>query len=162
MNLVFSKKYTSEEICVSDLWERRNKDGFSCSKCGSQEGYKSKTCKIWVCKKCNYQTSILINTVFENSKLSIEKWYWATFLMISSKAGISAKELQFQLGVTYKTAWYVTRRLREVMQLANDKYKLCGTITMDEAYFTGRENDDTVPKNVAEVLIKAKLLLLFL
>lgn len=159
MSLIeFSKKYASEEICVSDLWERRNKDGFSCSKCGSQEGYKSKTRKIWVCKKCNYQTSILINTVFENSKLSIEKWYWATFLMISSKAGISAKELQFQLGVTYKTAWYVNRRLREVMQLANDKYKLCGTITMDEAYFTGRENDDTVPKKRGRGTDKSKVI----
>ena len=47
---------------------------------------------------------------------------------------ISAKELQSQIGVTYKTAWYVNRRLREVMRIANDKYKLSGNVAMDEAY----------------------------
>ena len=74
------------------------------------------------------------------------------------KAGISAKELQSQIGVTYKTAWYVNRRFREVMQLANDKYKLSRIVTMDEAYYTGRENDDDKPKKRGRGTDKSKVI----
>jgi transposase-like protein len=159
MSLIqFSKKYPTEEICIEDFWERRNRDSFYCSNCGSQDGYKLATRKKWKCRKCRTQTSILTGTVFENSKLSLEKWYWAAFLMICSKAGISAKELQLQIGVTYKTAWYVNRRLREVMRLANDKYQLSGTVTMDEAYFTGRTNLDLEPKKRGRGTNKSKVI----
>ena len=78
----FSEKYATEEICVADLWERRSKIDFVCSKCGGAEGHKAKCRKIWRCKNCKYQTSILLGTIFENSKLEIRKWYWAAFLMI--------------------------------------------------------------------------------
>jgi len=157
MSLIeFSEKYATEEICATDLWERRCKEGFLCSKCGSAEGYKIESRKIWECKKCKHHTSILVGTVFENSKLELRKWYWAAFLIISSKAGISAKELQFQIGVTYKTAWYVNRRLREVMRLANDKYKLCGIVIMDEAYFSGRDNTLDEPKKRGRGTNKSK------
>jgi transposase-like protein len=153
-----SEKYATEELCVSDFWGRRCKDTFACVQCGAISGYKLKTRKIWKCKECKHQTSILVGTVFENSKLELRKCYWAAFLMISSKAGISAKELQSQIGVTYKTAWYVHRRLREVMRLANDKYVLNGIVTMDEAYFTGRENDDTEPKKRGRGTNKSKVI----
>jgi transposase-like protein/predicted RNA-binding Zn-ribbon protein involved in translation (DUF1610 family) len=159
MSLIkFSEKYATEEMCIADLWERINKTDFVCSKCGNTEGYRAKYRKIWVCKKCKHHNPILVGTVFENSKLEIRKWYWAAFLMICSKAGISAKELQLQIGVTYKTAWYVNRRLREVMRLANDKYQLCGTVTMDEAYFTGRTNLDIEPKKRGRGTNKSKVI----
>ena len=159
MSLIeFSEKYATEDLCVADFWVRRCKGSFSCSRCGATEGYKLKTRKIWKCKNCKSQTSILVGTIFENSKLELRKWYWAAFLIISSKAGISAKELQSQIGVTYKTAWYVHRRLREVMRMANDKYKLCGTVTMDEAYFTGRLNDDSKPKKRGRGTDKSKVI----
>jgi len=159
MSLIdFSEKYATEELCVADLWERRTKNGFLCPKCGHIDGYKIKSRKVWECKNCKHHTSVLLGTVFENSKLDLRKWYWAAFLMISSKAGISAKELQSQIGVTYKTAWYVGRRLREVMRLANDKYVLCGTVTMDEAYFTGRDNTDETPKKRGRGTNKSKVI----
>jgi transposase-like protein len=159
MSLIdFSEKYATEELCVADFWSRIFEDAFSCAQCGSASGYKLKTRKIWKCKICKKQTSILVGTVFENSKLELRKWYWAAFLMISSKAGISAKELQSQIGVTYKTAWYVHRRLREVMRLANDKYELSGIVTMDEAYFTGRDIDDTKPKKRGRGTNKSKVI----
>lgn len=100
----------------------------------------------------------MCQVLLTRSKLEIRKWYWAAFLMISSKAGISAKELQSQIGVTYKTAWYVHRRLREVMRIANGKYELCGTVVMDEAYFTGREIDDTKPVKRGRGTNKSKVI----
>lgn len=159
MSLIeFSEIYATEELCVMDLWERRNQSGFSCSKCGHLDGYKIKSRKVWECKQCKHHTSIFVGSVFENSKLELRKWYWAAFLIISSKAGISAKELQSQIGVTYKTAWYVNRRLRETMRLANDKYKLRGIVTMDEAYFTGRENNDEMPRKRGRGTNKSKVI----
>ena len=159
MSLIeFSKRYNSEEVCRCDLWEKRCAIGYKCSKCGCSDAYKIAKRFLWQCKNCKHQTKLLSGTVFENSKLEIEKWYWAMFLMISSKAGISAKELQSQIGVTYKTAWYVNRRLREAMQLANDKYKLSGIVTLDEAYFTGRENDASKPKKRGRGTDKSKVI----
>lgn len=136
----FSEKFTDEQSCANDLWERRSRMGFLCSQCGCSDGWKIASRNVWQCKQCRHHTSILVGTAFDNSKLELRKWYWAAFLLISSKAGISAKELEFQIGVTYKTAWYVNRRLREVMRFANDEYKLAGIVTIDESYFTGRDN----------------------
>ncbi|MDR0975266.1 MAG: IS1595 family transposase [Ruminococcus sp.] len=159
MSLIeFSEKYATEEICSDDLWERRVQMNFVCPKCGQNEGYRIKTRNVWECKNCKKHTSILLGTAFENSKLDLRKWYWAAFLIISSKAGISAKELQGHIGVTYKTAWYINRRLREAMQLANAKYKLCGTVTVDEAYFTGRENNDSEPLKRGRGTDKSKVI----
>jgi transposase-like protein len=154
----FSKKYSSEEKCRCDLWSKRCIIGYKCSKCSCIDGYKIEKIFLWQCKKCTHQMKLISGTVFENSKLELEKWYWAAFLMISSKAGISAKELQSQIGVTYKTAWYVLRRLREVMLISNDKYKLGGIVTMDEAYFTGRENDESKPKKRGRGTDKSKVI----
>jgi transposase-like protein len=159
MSLIeFSERYATEQACADDLWERRRKMGFSCGECGHTDGYEIATRNAWECKKCKQRTSILKGTALEKSKLELRKWYWAAFLLISSKAGISAKELEFQIGVTYKTAWYVNRRLREAMRFANDKYKLSGTVTMDEAYFTGRDNTDEIPKKRGRGTNKSKVI----
>ena len=140
MSLIeFSDKFGGEDNCRDDLWQRRAKIGFKCSVCGCIEGYKIQNTLRWQCKNCRRQVGIYTGTVFENTKIELRKWYLAAFLIISSKSGISAKELERQIGVTYKTAWYVNRRLREAMGIANDKYKLAGNVAMDEAYFTGRE-----------------------
>jgi len=91
--------------------------------------------------------------------MPLRKWYYAAYLIISSKGGMSAKELEHHIGVTYKTAWYVNRRLRESMGTANNKYKLDGIVTMDEAYFTGRENDVAMPKKRGRGTNKSKVII---
>lgn len=159
MSLIeFSDKFGSEDNCRNDLWERRVKIGYNCPACNSKDGYKLKNALRWECKNCKHQVSIYANTVFENTKIELRKWYLAAFLIVSSKSGISAKELQRQIGVTYKTAWYVNRRLREAMGVANDKYKLDRIVTMDEAYFSGRENNDEAPKKRGRGTNKSKVI----
>lgn len=163
MSLIeFSDKYGKEDFCKRNLWERRLEISYECPKCNSAVGHRIEERFIWQCANCRHQIYLTANTVFDNSKLELRKWYFAAFLMVSSKAGISAKELQSQIGVTYKTAWYVHRRLREAMQTANDKYTLKGTVTMDEAYFTGSENADTPLKrgrgtNKSKVIVAVSL-----
>lgn len=158
MSLIdFSDKYNSESACRQDLWERRQRLGFECPDCHCDTGYKLKRTFRWECVKCKHQVSLLAGTVFDNTKIGLRQWYFAAFLLVSSKGGISAKELQSQIGVTYKTAWYVNRRLREAMGTANNKYKLDGIVTMDEAYFTGRDNAET-PKKRGRGTSKSKVI----
>ena len=159
----FFEKFGSNEKCRKDLWEKRLKIGFECPKCESHNGYQIESKYLWQCKNCGHQVSLIAGTAFDNTKIGLQKWYLAAFFILTSKSGISAKELQHQIKVTYKTAWYVNRRLRDAMRLANDKYKLTGIVTMDEAYFTGRENTtETVQKrgrgtNKSKVIVAVSL-----
>jgi ribosomal protein L37AE/L43A/transposase-like protein len=154
----FFEKFGSNEQCRKDLWEKRLVIGFECPKCNSRDGYELETKYLWQCKNCGHQVSLTAGTAFDNTKIGLQKWYLAAFFILSSKAGISAKELQHQIRVTYKTAWYVNRRLRDAMRLANDKYKLGGIVAMDEAYFTGRKTAEGADKKRGRGTNKSKVI----
>jgi len=154
----FFEKFGSNELCRRDLWMKRLEIGFECPKCNGRLGYEIESNYLWQCKSCSHQVSLIAGTAFDNTKIDIQKWYLAAFFMLSSKSGISAKELQHQIRVTYKTAWYVNRRLRDAMRMANDKYKLNGTVTIDEAYFSGRENASKTPKKRGRGTNKSKVI----
>jgi hypothetical protein len=66
--------------------------------------------------ECREQFTVTVGTVFERSKISLDKWVFAATLMASSKKGISSKQIERMLGVTYKTAWFMTHRLREALK----------------------------------------------
>ena len=70
------------------------------------------------CADCKSQFTVTVGTVFERSKVALHKWVFATHLMCASKKGISAKQLERMLGVTYKTAWFMAHRIREAMNIA--------------------------------------------
>src|SRR5947199_79392 len=70
---------------------------------------------LYYCNECQGQFTVTVGTVFERSKIPLTKWWHATFLMNSSKKGISAHQLHRMLGVTYKTAWFMAHRIREAM-----------------------------------------------
>lgn len=89
------------------------------------------------CKDCREQFSVTVGTVFEHSKIPLTKWLLATHLMCSSKKGISSHQIHRTLGVTYKTAWFMTRHIREAMAPAKDAGPLGGsgkTVEADETY----------------------------
>jgi transposase-like protein len=70
---------------------------------------------LWKCNACRAQFSVTVGTVFEDSKVPLHKWLMAVHLMCASKKGISSKQLERMLGVTYKTAWFMSHRIREAM-----------------------------------------------
>lgn len=76
--------------------------------------------------------SPLVGTIFENSSTPLTLWFHAVYLFSISKNGVSAKELERQLGVTYKTAWRMAKQIRSLMSQNNDK--LSGTVEIDEAF----------------------------
>lgn len=89
------------------------------------------------CADCKSQFTVTVGTVFERSKVPLHKWVYATHLMCASKKGISSKQLERMLGVTYKTAWFMTHRIREAMnvkpegQLGGDG----GPVEVDETFW---------------------------
>ena len=95
-------------------------NGPVCPHCHSQEATaltgKSHRTGLYQCNACREQFSVTVGTVFERSKIGLHKWVLASHLMAASKKGISAKQLERMLGVTYKTAWFMTMRLREAMR----------------------------------------------
>ena len=133
----FAAKYATEEACREKLFEVRKAQGFVCPKCGCDEFYNLKTRGTFQCKKCRYQKSLTVGTVMEGTHIKLQKWFWAIYLVATDKRGISAKALQGQLRVTYKTAWFLLHRIREAMGKREEKYTLSGIIEFDDAYFGG-------------------------
>lgn len=92
-----------------------------CPHCGVVDGHyqlqgKAHRSGLWKCKDCRKQFSVTVGTVFERSKISLSKWLLAAYLLCSSKKGMSSHQLHRTLGVTYKTAWFMTHRIREAMK----------------------------------------------
>ena len=97
--------------------------------------------RVWRCHECKEQFSVLVGTIFEDSKIPLSKWLIALHLMSAGKNGVSALELQRQLGIAYRSAWFMAHRIRCAMDrppLANNP-KLKGIIEADETYVGGKE-----------------------
>lgn len=119
-----SKIYTDKEAARLHLESIRWPNGPVCPHCDEKKNVKPLKGKshrpgVHKCYICKKPFSVTVGTVFERSKIPLNKWILAAHLMASSKKGISAHQLHRQLGVTYKTAWFMEHRLREAMREKN-------------------------------------------
>lgn len=93
---------------------------------------------LYVCAACGRQTSVTAGTIFEKTRLPLLTWFRATWMLTSSKAGVSAKELERELGISYRAAWLLLQKLRRAMvRPGRDGDKLSGDIEVDESYLGG-------------------------
>ena len=92
--------------------------------------------KIYSCQKCGTHVSPLAGTIFEKSRTPLKSWFYAMYLMSTTRMGISAKQLERELGVTYKTAWRMFRQIRTLMD--EDGGRLSGTVEVDETFVGGK------------------------
>lgn len=128
----FSKRFDSEESCEKYLQEVREGEGIVCSKCGSKKHYWDKATKSWRCAKCKHETTLTAGTIMHGSKLPLMYWFLAMHLMTSTKKTISALEMQRQLGhKRYQPIWEMMHKLRSMMGVRDEKYKLTGTFELD-------------------------------
>jgi len=93
--------------------------------------------RIYTCGACKKQYSVLVDTIFSDSKIPVHKWLMAIHLMCSGKNGVSAHELHRQLSITVKSAWFMAHRIRYAMQMPSIFEKLSGVVEADETYFGG-------------------------
>src|SRR5438045_1819770 len=123
MNLT-AEIFQDADKARAHLEANRWPDGAVCPHCGSvgeatKLAGKAARPGVWQCNACREQFSVTVGTVFEKSKVPLNKWLLATYLMNSSKKGISAHQIGRTLGVTYKTAWFMCHRIREAMTVTN-------------------------------------------
>lgn len=155
--LEVQKKYNTQAKCLKLLEKLRWGKTVKCSYCGSTKTKRQKTEKNrHTCKKCKRSFSVLVDTIFEDTRLPLPKWFIVIAMMLNSKSGISAKEIQRNIGGSYKTSYYVAMRIR-IGMLINDT-KLGGMIEMDESYFGGkarkRQKSDENTANISTTSLK--------
>src|SRR5690554_373881 len=113
--------FTDADEARKYLESQRWPDGPVCPHCGSTDAataLKGKAHRpgVYQCNECREQFTVTVGTVFERSKIPLNIWLYATHLLCSSKKGMSSHQLHRMLGVTYKTAWFMTHRIREAMK----------------------------------------------
>jgi transposase-like protein len=137
----FQKAFSDEASCAAFLFERRWPDGFICPVCGKRRAALLKSrAHAYECLECGRQTSVTAGTAMHRSKLSLTAWFWAAHLMSTHSNGMSARQLEDQLGVTYKTAWLLTQKLRRSM-VDPDREPLEGVVEVDQAEIPFRADD---------------------
>lgn len=113
----FQKQYPDDGACLERVFQNRYGDLKYCPKCAAEtKFYRVKKRQCYSCKWCGYQLFPLSNTIFRSSSTSLLDWFTAIFLFSIAKNGVSAKELERHLGVTYKTAWRMAKQIRLLMQ----------------------------------------------
>jgi len=125
------ERFGSEDRCRAYLEALRWPDGPICPRCERVSISRLVERHQYECNSCRYQFSVTAGTLFHDSHLPLWKWFLAIYLMAESKKGISAKQLQRMLKVSYKTAWYLAHRIRDAMG-EDEQPLLQGIVEVDE------------------------------
>ena len=140
----FMRQYPDDNACLESLWRTRySEDGehACCPKCETQRVFKryetTQQRQSWSCTGCGYKLHPTAGTIFHKSSTSLHLWFYAMYLMASTRCGISAKQLERELGVTYKTAWRMAHLIRHELMQQEDE-PLTGVVEADETYVGGR------------------------
>ena len=143
----FMREFPDDATCLEWLWRNRySRDGVhaNCPKCQQERPFKrydtSQQRQSWTCQACGYHLHPTADTIFHKSSTSLHLWFYAMYLMTSTRCGISAKQLERELGVTYKTAWRMARAIRfQLMEQVETQ--LSGQVEVDETYVGGRRRN---------------------
>jgi len=138
-NLIeFEERFATEAACVAYVREKKWPDGFRCSKCGGRESWPVR--RVEECAGCGHQESVTAGTLFHQTRKPLRLWFRAITLWVTSKRGLSAKELSRQLGLHYETAWHWCHRLRACVGATFGKEPLTGVVEVDETYLGGTDD----------------------
>jgi len=137
----FMREFPDDAACLEWLWRNRYAEDGShaeCPKCDRvRKFHKVRERPAWDCDSCGHHLHPLAGTIFHKSSTSLHLWFFAMHLMTSTRCGISAKQLERELGVTYKTAWRMFTLIRNKL-MTEDDAPLSGHVEADEASVDGR------------------------
>lgn len=141
-NLVQLMQYFSDDkVCLAHLKQMRWKDGVECPHCGCSKVYSFSDGVRYKCADCRKQFTAKVGSIFENTKIPLQKWFVAIYLIASHKKGISSLQLSRDLGITQKNAWFLLHRLRHASNTDAFKAPLKNTVEADETYIGGKEKN---------------------
>lgn len=133
----FLKDFPNDDACLDYLFNKRYPNGVKCERCGKvTKHHKITNRAAYACDSCGNHVYPMAGTILEHSSTKLHKWFHAMFLMGSTRCGISAKQLQRELGVTYKTAWRIFKQVRSMLD--EDVMSLLGEVEVDETYIGGK------------------------
>src|ERR1022692_260283 len=137
----FVREFTNDAACLNWLWRERCSEDGEHAECPSCERvrkfHKVQDRPAWDCDSCGYHLHPTAGTIFHKSSTSLHLWFYAMHLMTSTRCGISAKQLERELGVTYKTAWRMANLIRTEL-MAQDDAPLTGDVEADETWVGGK------------------------
>jgi transposase-like protein len=142
----FTRQFPNDEACLVWLWQQRyaaaDGEHAECPKCGHVarfKRYKTKQARhSWTCTDCGHHLSVTAGTIFAKSSTSLQLWFYAIHLITSTRGGISAKQLERELGVNYKTAWRMFNLIRNKLMVQDDAIQLDGSVEADETWVGGK------------------------
>ena len=137
----FDTQFPDDDHCLDFLKHARWPDGVHCFKCDRVTNhYRIRSRKVYACAFCGSHVSPTADTIFHKSATPLRSWFHAIFLMASTRTGISAKQLEREVGVTYKTAWRMFTHIRKLMAQGGN-VSLFGKVEVDETYIGGKEGN---------------------
>ncbi|MBA2241051.1 MAG: IS1595 family transposase [Solirubrobacterales bacterium] len=138
----FMREYPNDAACLDRLWrDRFAPDGHhaACPKCQRERKFhRISTRACYACDSCGWQIYPMKGSIFEKSTTSLQLWFYAMYLVASTRCGISAKQLERELGVTYKTAWRMFNKIRNELMADDDPEPLGGDVEVDETSIGGK------------------------
>jgi transposase len=135
----FNRDFPDDDACLESIVKMLFPDGIVCRNIccdGVKPHHKLTNRKAYSCAYCGTHVYPLAGTIFEKSSTSLKSWFYAIYLMASTQCGISAKQLERELGVTYKTAWRMFKQIKEL--LGEQPQPFDGDVEVGETYVGGR------------------------
>lgn len=140
--------YSDEENCKKLLEERRWGDKVTCIHCGHEKVYRTNRGFKCASSKCYKKFSVISGTILENTKIPLNKWFEAIFVLSAHKKGISSHQLAKDIDVSQKCAWFILHRVREMLK-DKSSTMLGGLVEADETYVGGKVSNMTSKKRQA-------------
>jgi hypothetical protein len=157
----FQERFPDEAACLEYLAESRWPEGYHCPACDGRRAWVLERRHLWECAGCRHQTSVTAGTVMHGTRTPLRLWFWAAYLVATHTPGISANQLQRQLGLSrYETAWLILQKLRRAM-VAPERRPLHGEVEVDEGFVGGVNPDrkagrDPVGKGLVAVAVEVR------
>ena len=145
----FVREFPDDEACLRHVWRERfapaGDDRAFCERCEAERVFKrydtAQKRPCWFCSTCGNRIHPLAGTIFERSSTSLQLWFYAMYLITSTRCGISAKHLERELGVTYKTAWRMFNKIRNHLMAQDGEAPLSGSVEADETFVGGKPRE---------------------
>ena len=153
----FFAEFSSDDACLTRVMEVRYGLRHVCGKCGKDLTFhKLAGRRAFSCSHCGDHVYPCAGTIFQDSRTSLQTWFYAIYLFIATRHGVSGKEMQRAVGVTYKTAWRMGHQIRDLMGKVDSFQTLKGHVEIDEAFFGGKRTQKEGGREAKTIILGMK------